>query len=470
MVEQTYNPDKKKWLIPWVVAIAMFMETLDSTIVGVAIPRIADSFSINPVDLKLALTSYLLSLAVFIPISGWLADKYGEKKIFILALSVFTLSSLLCGTATNLLFLIIARLIQGFGGALMVPVGRLMLMRVFTKQEMVRAIAIMVVPGLVGPALGPTIGGLILQVASWHWIFLVNIPFGIMGIIVAYILLPKTPQLIDINPFNWLGFLLFSAGLTLLTAAMAVLGDNFSLVKYALLLAAVSAVFLFLYGWVSARQRSPLLDLTLFKQKTFMVSMAVNFFARIAIGAVPFLIPLLLQLVWGRSALFSGVMFMFLALGMMSSRIVLNQKVLSLFSFKTFLLVSTLLLSFLSMNLCWFSQPTSSFLLAALLFIIGMLTTQVYMCFGILYRFELNATQYSQAASIASTIQQFSAGTGIAIAAVILHLLSKLMSWPLFSSEVFFWTFIMINCFGFISVIFVGQLDPGLRFEEEGSK
>jgi EmrB/QacA subfamily drug resistance transporter len=464
--QQLLKSDKQKWLIPWAIAIAMFMETLDGTIIGVAIPRIAESFHINPVDLKLALTSYLLSLAVFIPISGWLADKYSEKKIFIAALIVFTGSSILCGISPNLPFLIIARLLQGFGGALMVPVGRLMLMRIFTKEEMIRAIAIMVVPALIGPALGPTIGGLILQITTWHWIFLVNVPFGIFGIVVAYILLPKTQPLADIKPFNWLGFLLFSAGLTLLTAAMAAVGDNFALLKYAAIFAGISAVFLYLYWWVSSKQKYPLLDLTLFKQNTFMVSMAVNFFARIGTGAVPFLIPLLLQLVWDRSALFSGVMFMFLALGMMSSRMMVNQKILVRVNFKKFLLGSTVFMSLLSMNLCWFSKPLPDVLLAGLLFVIGMLTTQLYMCFGILYRFELHPSQYSQAASIASTIQQFSAGTGIAVAAIILHLISKITGWPLFSSDVFFWTFIVLNCFGLVSVLFVSKLDPALRFEE----
>lgn len=464
--QQLLNNDKQKWLIPWAIAIAMFMETLDSTIVGVAIPHIAQSFHINPVDLKLALTSYLLSLAIFIPISGWLADKYSEKKIFIGALIVFTVSSILCGLAVNLPFLVLARLVQGFGGALMVPVGRLMLMRIFTKEEMVRAIAIMVVPGLVGPALGPTIGGLILQIASWHWIFFVNIPFGIFGVIVAYILLPTTSSPTDIKPFNWVGFLLFSAGLTLLTAALAVVGDNFSLLKDAIFLASASFVFLFLYWQVSTKQAFPLLDLTLFRQRTFMVSMVVNFFARIGTGAVPFLLPLLLQIIWGRSALFAGVMFMFLALGMMFSRMTINQRILEKVNFKNFLLGSTLMLSLLSMNLCWFSKPLPDVLLVVILFLIGMLTTQLYMCFGILYRFELQPTQYSQAASIASTVQQFSAGTGIAMAAVILHLVSKIAGWPLFSHQVFFWTFVILNCFGLISVLFVRQLDPGLRFAD----
>jgi len=457
------QPDTRKWLLPWVVAIAMFMETLDSTIVGVAIPHIAASFQINPVDLKLALTSYLLSLAIFIPISGWLADRYGERNMFIMAMIIFTCSSVLCGLSFNLPMLVAARLLQGFGGALMMPVGRLIMLRTFPKEEFGRAMGMVVIPGLVGPALGPTIGGLILHVTSWHWIFFVNIPFGIAGIIITAIFMLAPPQRTTRIPFNWPGFLLFSFGLAFITVGMAMLGDNFDLLNPALICTVIAALLLFIYWRVSSKQAHPLLEVDLFKEKTFAVSMAVNFLMRIGTGAIPFLLPLLLQLVWGRSALFSGVLFIFWALGMMSTRFILNQKALVYYGFKRVLMVSTVLLTLFSMNLCWFDHPLAPPLLAGMLFIIGALTSQIYMSLGTLYPLELHPTKYSQATSIASTIQQFSAGCGVAAAAITLHLISKITQQPLFSSDVFFWTFIGLNSVGILSVFFIMQLNPALK-------
>lgn len=443
----------------------MFIDTLDSTIVSVAIPHIAASFNINPVDMKLALTSYLLSLAVFIPISGWLADRYGEKRVFIAAMLIFSLSSILCAIANSLFSLIIARMIQGFGGALMMPVGRLILLRNFSKVEYSQAVGLVVIPGLLGPALGPTLGGLILQVASWHWIFLVNVPLGIIGSMVAYHLIVQSKRHIT-KPFNWLGFLLFSAGLSLITLSFALLGDAFSLLPYAIACAILSAVILSIYWKVSLKQRHPLLDIELFKQKTFAICMMVSLLGRPSAGAIPFLVPLLLQVVWGKSALFSGISFMFLALGMILARALFGQRLLVRYGFRSVLLVTVVLLTFFSMNLCWFSQPQPFIWLATLLFIIGILTSQFYICIGIMTVVEVIPEKFSQATSIASTIQQFALGCGVAMAAIILHLVSKVMAIPLFSPPVFFWTFIILNSFGLISLFFIVYLNPELKLSE----
>jgi EmrB/QacA subfamily drug resistance transporter len=456
--------DTKKWLLPWVVAIAMFIDTLDSTIVSVAIPAIAGSFHINPVDMKLALTSYLLSLAVFIPISGWLADRFGEKKVFIGAMGIFTFSSILCALSTNLPFLILARMLQGFGGALMMPVGRLIMLRSFTKAEFGKAMGLVIIPGLLGPTLGPTIGGLILHVTSWHWIFLVNVPLGIIGIIVAYHLITQTEKQKS-EKFNWSGFLLFSLGLAAITFAMAVLGDNFELRKYAAMLAVLAVILLTAYWHVSAKQAKPLLDIELFKQKTFRISMIVSLIARPSLGAIPFLIPLLLQVVWGKSALFSGMSFMFLALGMICARFILGQKLLENYGYKKGLFIIISAITIASMNLCWFSQPQPFIWLALMLFIIGLVTSQFYTSIGTMSVIEVEPKNFSQATSISSTTQQFSAGVGIAMAAILLHLISKVTHQPLFSADVFFWTIIILNGINFLSLFFIAQLNPNLKLQ-----
>lgn len=445
--------------LPWVVAIAMFMDTLDSTIVGVAIPSIANSFAINPVNMKLALTSYLLSLAIFVPISGWLADRYSEKKIFIAAMIVFTLSSIACALSRNLSMLILFRFVQGFGGALMMPVGRLIIMRTFPREAFAKAMGTVIIPGLVGPALGPLIGGIILHVTTWHWIFMINVPVGIMGVIVAYILIPQSTNRTLPPPFSWIGFILFSLGLSLITFAIAILGDNFDWFKYALILSVVATLSLLLYLKISAKQQYPLFDLNLFKQKSFSSAMAISFISRIGAGALPFLLPMLLQILWGKSPLYSGVVFIFMAAGMMSTRLFINQKFLHRFGYRRLLTIDIFLLSFLSMNLCWFSTPKPVFLLFIMVFFIGVLTSQLYMSIGTLYPAHLQQSEYSQGTSIASTIQQFSIGCGVAIAAISLHLIARLMHIPMLTATVFFWTFICLNLIGFLSLLFVFQID-----------
>lgn len=455
----------KKWLIPWVVAIAMFIDTLDSTIVSVAIPSIAASFNINPVDMKLALTGYLLSLAVFIPISGWLADRYGERRLFILAVIVFTLSSILCAMATDLTLLIVMRVVQGFGGALMMPVGRLIMLRNFSKVEYAQAMGLVVIPGLIGPALGPTIGGLILQFATWHWIFLVNVPFGILEVIVAFAIIAPTPPR-PVAPFNWAGFTLFSLGLVMMTFSLALLGDNFQLWPWALLIALAGIGLLLAYWQVALRQKQPLLDIALFKQKTFGISIMAMLLVRPSTAAIVFMVPLLLQVVWGKTALFSGVCFMFLALGMLLARVLLQQWLVSAYGFKQTLLYAVLALTVLSMNLCWFSAPQPFVVLAIMLFLIGIATSQVYTCLGLMSVIEVEAEKYSQATSISSAAQQFAAGCGVAIAAIILHAVSSVLHLPLFSSEVFFWTLIVLNSVSLLALFFIVQLNPILTLPQ----
>ncbi|NNM58261.1 MAG: MFS transporter [Legionellales bacterium] len=445
--------------LPWVIAIAMFMDTLDSTIVGVAIPSIANSFGINPVNMKLALTSYLLSLAIFIPISGWLADRYGEKRIFLIAMVVFTLSSIACALSRNLDMLILFRLIQGFGGALMMPVGRLIILRTYPREDYVKAMGSVILPGMIGPALGPTIGGIILHITTWHWIFMINVPVGIIGVIIGWFLIPDSTQITRPPPFSWTGFILFSLGLSMVTFAMAILGDNFEWSEYALILGGVATLLLLMYAHVSKKQKYPLFNLNLFKQPTFFSAMVISFISRIGTGAMPFLLPLLLQILWGKSPLYSGIVFIFMAAGMMSTRVFINQKLLHRYGYRRLLIIDIVLLTIISMNLCWFSTPKPIFLLYITVFFIGVLTSQLYMSLGTLYPAHLNESEYSQGTSIASTIQQFSMGCGVAIAAISLHLIAKLMHIPMLTASVFFWTFVVLNTIGLTSLFFVMQLD-----------
>lgn len=454
-----------KRLIPWIIGIAMLIDTLDSTIVSVAIPSIAQSFNINPIDLKVALTSYLLSLAVFIPISGWLADRFESKRVFIVAIFVFTLSSALCASATNLTYLVLARTLQGFGGALMMPVGRLIILRIYPKTEFANAMQLVVLLGLIGPVMGPTVGGIILHFASWHWIFLVNIPFGLLGLILTIIFMPQTAGQ-RVFKFFWAEFLLFSLGLSCLTFAMALLGDNFALLDKALMFAAIGTISLIVFWRISLRHEHSLIDVKLFRQKTFGITMMVSLLVRPLAGAVPFIVSLLLQLVWGHTPLYSGFAFGFVALGMMSARFIFKQRIFTLLNFKRALTLIVSLLILFSVALCWFSVPRPFIYLIIVLFCYGMVLSQFYMSLGVLAILEMAPEQYSKVTSISATIQQFAMGFGIALTAVILHLLSRVMQQPVFSSPVFFWAFILLGIVAVTAFIFIAQLNPALKLPQ----
>jgi MFS family permease len=368
----------------------------------------------------------------------------------------------LCALSPNLISLISARVLQGFGGALMIPVGRLIILRNFAKGEFAKAMSLVVVPGLLGPALGPTIGGLILHVASWHWIFLVNIPLGLIGMVIAYHFIPKN-QPHNTPPFNWLGFLFFSVGLMAITSSMALLGDNFDLLNISLLLAGLAIFSFVIYLKISKPQPHPLINLKLFHQKTFRIAIITSLIVRPSIGAMPFLIPLLLQMVWGQTALYSGLAYMFLALGMLISRFLLADKLLKRFNYRMLMTTNVLSTTFISANLVWFTSPQPFYLLAILLFCQGVLTSQFYTSLGMLTVLEVEPENYSQSTSISSVTQQFSAGIGIALTAILLHLMNNLLQEPLFSSRVFFWTILILNALNLISLRFIKQLDPKLN-------
>lgn len=236
-----------KLIIPWIVAITMFMETLDTTILGTAIPSIAHDFNASPVDLKIALTSYLLSLSIFIPISGWVADKFNAKYVFFTAIALFTTSSFLCGMTHNLYTLVVARFIQGIGASMMLPVGRLIILQNFSKRDFAKAMQTVVVPSLLGPALGPTIGGIILHVANWHWIFYVNIPFGILGLIITYFCIPIIKPEHNAPPLDWVGFILLGGGLTELSFTLSAISDALLPINIVIIIGVFAVGLLFAY-------------------------------------------------------------------------------------------------------------------------------------------------------------------------------------------------------------------------------
>lgn len=454
-------------ITPWIIAIAMFMDMLDSTIVGVAIPTIAHAFSINPVDLKLALTSYLITLAIFIPISGYVADRFGAKRTFSSALVVFSLGSFLCALSTNLPQLILCRVIQGIGGSLMMPVGRLLLLRSYHKSDFIKAMNIVIIPSLLAPALGPTIGGLILHYSNWTTIFWINVPIGFLGLIAALRFLPSDPQEKQYHSLDLKGFILFGLGISTLTFSLAILGDAFSHLNWAILWFFVSLFFLAGYYYHYRKCKFPVVDLSLFKNNLFSLSLTIGFFSRCATGAIIFLLPLLLQLNWQDTPLQSGLMFFPYATGMMASKLFAIRYWLQKYGFRKVLWWNGLGLTISLLVLSGWSSPGSHIGLGICLFIQGMLVSQQYTLLGVLTYQDINNEKYSQATSIVGTQMQFSIGFGIAFAAILLHFISLILNVPLFSSTVFHTTLITFSIIMMLSLPFVLKISPTVVFQAE---
>ena len=306
-------------LVPLIVACALFMENLDATVISTALPAIAQDLHQSPIQLKLALTCYLLTLAVFIPASGWFADRFGTRIVFRMAILVFALGSALCGLANSIQSLVAARALQGIGGAMMVPVGRLVILRTIPRPEFVGALAWLTIPALVGPVLGPPVGGFITTYFSWRWIFWINLPVAALGMILATLYVPNVKGE-RLSPFDYIGFVLSGVGLAALVAGSAaadVYGTPIWLVV-GLFVTGVGSVILYVFH--ARRTEAPILDLRLLRYSTFRAGIVGGSLFRIGIGALPLLLPLLFQLGFGMTPLSSGLLTFVAAIGAMGMK------------------------------------------------------------------------------------------------------------------------------------------------------
>ena len=334
-----------KRLLPWLVAVAFFMESLDTTILNTAVPAISAALGVTPLSMKSVLASYTLSLAVFIPISGWMADRFGTRRVFASAIGLFTLGSLLCGVSTSIHLLVLCRILQGCGGAMMVPVGRLTLVRTFAKSELIRAMSFVAIPGLVGPMLGPVAGGLIVGYLHWRFIFFVNIPIGLVGLLLVYMHLPDYREE-NTHPLDIVGLILFGSGIALLSYVLEIFGEHTLSVRE---ISGLLAISLSLLGGYLLHARGipyPLLQLKLFGIRTFRAAVSGSFFTRLGIGGVPFLLPLLYQVGLGFTAIESGLLIMPQALAAMSTKF-LMPKILARVGYRGVLISNTVMLGIL---------------------------------------------------------------------------------------------------------------------------
>ena len=407
-------------IVPLILAVALFMEQMDSTVIATSLPAIAADLGVGPITLKLALTSYMISLATFIPLSGWMADRFGAKRIFRLAILVFVAGSILCAASGSLLAFVVSRFLQGMGGAMMTPVARLVLVRSTSRSELVSAMALLTIPALVGPLAGPPLGGFITTYFSWHWIFLINVPVGIAGYVLSGIHLPdiraEAPP-----PLDWLGFIL---------SAVAASGTMFglSVVSLPALPPAIgiAATVLGLLAGVlyvrhARRHPAPLLDFGLFRDSAFRAAAIGGTLFRISVGAVPFLMPLMLQVGFGLTPFESGLVTFTGAIGAITTKFI-AKRVLTLAGFRTTLIVASLCGTALTFVNGLFTPATPFALIAFVLLLAGFARSFFFTSVNALSFADISDRDAGKATAMSAVLQQMSLALGVAVAGLILEI------------------------------------------------
>ena len=415
---RTQQDPRLRLLIPLVCACALLMESLDQTIIATSLPQIAVSLNEAPLRLNLAITSYLLSIAVFIPISGWIADRFGARSVFCLAVGVFTVASALCGLSNSLGMLVAMRVLQGVGGALMNPVGRLVMLKSFPRSEIVVAMGYVMMPAMIGPALGPMVGGFLTTYASWRWIFYVNVPIGALGIVLGLLFFDNFRN-DALARFDFRGFVLVAIGLAATQLALEFAGRSAVSGTTEAAAVATAALFLGTYVFYARRTHDPVVDLNLFRIRTFRIGNVGGTLARIGYGSTPFLLPLLLQLPLGYSAFRSGLFTSLTAVSSMAMRIV-TPLILRRNGFRTVLLVNSTIVIVFMMSLALIGPGTPWWGLAALLVALGFFRSLQYTSLSSLAYADLQGANISTGSSLASVTQQLSQSFGIAISATLL--------------------------------------------------
>jgi EmrB/QacA subfamily drug resistance transporter len=406
-----------KRYLPWVVATVLFMEQLDSTIVNTAVPAMAASLHVEPLSLKAVVASYILSLAVCIPVSGWMADRFGTRRVFFSAVSVFTIASILCGLAVNPPMLVAARLLQGVGGAMMMPVGRLTIVRTFAKSELLAAMNFVVIPALIGPLLGPTVGGLIVHVASWREVFFVNVPVGVVALTMIWRYLPEYRAEVP-RPLDVVGLVLFGSGVALLSWLLEIFGEHRLDITSSGVLLLVALALLAAYAIHAGHTPHPLLRLALFRLRTFRVSVAGGFITRIGIGGMPFLLPLLYQLGMGLPAWQSGMMMMPAAAGAIGMKF-LSARVLRRFGYRNVLIVNTLLIGLAIALFSRVDAATPIPLILLLSLCLGFFNSLQFSSMNTMAYADVEGPETSMASTLASSLQQLSLSFGLATGSLV---------------------------------------------------
>lgn len=445
-------------LVPLIIAVALFMENMDSTIIATSLPAIAADIGAHPLALKLAVTSYLLSLAVFIPASGWTADRFGARTVFRAAIATFVVGSIGCAFASSLSGFVVARIVQGMGGAMMTPVGRLVLVRSIDKHRLVDAMAWLTMPALIGPIIGPPVGGFITTYASWHWIFLINVPIGLIGIALAtrYI---EDVRAVDLERFDLVGMVLAGLGVAGLAFGLSVIGLGLVPPPIVAGLLAAGAMFMTAYLIHARRTPTPVLDFSLIRIPTFRANVVSGSLFRLGIGALAFLLPLMLQLGFGYTPLESGLVTFTAAVGAFTMK-TFAARIIRRFGFRRILIVNALLSSAFTAACGFFTPRTPFGAMIAVLLVGGFFRSLQFTATNTIAYADVEPRRMSRATSLVSVAQQLSIAAGVAVGALAVEMAVQIKGGGAITAEDFRPAFILIGAISASSALFFWSLPP----------
>ena len=458
----------KERLIPLIVATALFMENMDSTVIATSLPAIAADIGTSPLTLKLAITSYLLSLAVFIPASGWTADRFGARMVFSLAIGVFMVGSIGCALSSSVTDFVLARIVQGMGGAMMTPVGRLVLLRTIDKSALVNAMAWVTVPALIGPVIGPPLGGFITTYFSWHWIFLINIPIGLLGIFMAMRYIDPIRS-DDPERFDLYGLVLAGIGLAGIAFGLSVAGLNLLPWTIVIALIAIGSISMTLYVIHARRTASPVLDFSLLRLSTMRASIIGGFMFRLGIGALPFLLPLLMQVGFGLSPFQSGLVTFSSAVGAMGMK-TLAARIIRTFGFRNMMTINAVVSSVFLAACALFTVTTPLLLIMIILVVGGFFRSLQFTAINTVAYAEVEPGQMSRATTLVSVNQQLAISAGVAIGAFSVESTLLVRHISELDATVFAPAFLVVSVISAASAWFFWQMPDDAGHEISGRK
>jgi EmrB/QacA subfamily drug resistance transporter len=455
-------------IVPLIVATALFMENMDSTVISTSLPAIAQALGTNPLALKLAVTSYLLSLAIGIPASGWTADRFGTRNVFRGAIGVFVLGSIGCAASHSLQEFVFARIVQGMGGAMMTPVGRLIMVRSIDKQRLVNAMSLVTVPALIGPICGPPLGGFITTYASWHWIFLINVPIGLIGIALASRFIGNI-RVERPDPFDFIGFMLSGCAVAGLAFGLSAMGLDFLPTSVVASLLCGGAIAAAAYVIHARHAPAPILDLNLLRLPTFRASIFGGFLFRLGIGALPFLLPLLLQVGFNLTPFQSGLITFTAALGAMFMKAAVAG-VLRRFGYRNVLLYNALISSAFLAACASFVQGMPFAAMVAILLSGGFFRSLQFTSINTIAYAEIEPAKMSRATAMVSAAQQLALSTGVAVGALVVELMLRLKHSPAITINDFPPAFLFVGLLSASAAFIFMRLPPDAGAELSGRK